>query len=467
MKHTFYHAVLIPLLLAATPIFQHQSAVFNPFLDFRAYKTQPTKFEIAKKKGFEGRVMWMDATANLENLNSREKVIRILDKCTTANLNTIVVDVKPLCGQVLYRSKIAPRFTEWKGKPYPADYDLLQVMLEEGHNRGLKIHAGLNIFGEGHKVFKVGPVYDNLSSWQSIVYTTQGLIPITQNAAGIAGMVIPSHPKVQEYELSIIQEILQHYPIDGLTLDRVRYNGLNADFSDISRKQFEKYLGKKLINWPQDIYTLNADSTRTPGKYYREWIVWRAKVIQDFFKQVRRLIKQTNPQVKLGTYAGSWYPSYYEVGANWANPVYLPNPSWAKEWYTSPYRKTGYARILDYFCPGCYFKEITIAELKTKLGTLPTGRTEPGMNQDWEPWNSVEGACELAEKVTADANYVYGTVYVLDYKGNPELFKRALRMCQEKTNGAGIFDLVYIEEYDWWHILNECFPKPAIAPHDD
>jgi uncharacterized lipoprotein YddW (UPF0748 family) len=466
MKNLFYSALIVPMLLTATPIFQRQPMVFNPFFDFHSSKTQPTKFDSAKKKGLEGRVMWMDASANLAALSSREKVCRILDKCTTANLNTIVVDVKPLSGQVLYRSKIAPRFTEWKGKPYSADYDLLQVMLEEGHKRGLKIHAGLNVFGEGHKMFKVGPVYENRSEWQSIVYTSKGLVPITQDAAGIAGMVIPSHPEVQRYELAVIKEILQNYPVDGLTLDRVRYNGLNADFSDISRTQFEKYLGKKIKYWPQDIYTLNSDSTRTPGKYYQQWLVWRAKIIQDFFKQVRHLVKQTNPKFKLGTYAGSWYPSYYEVGANWSNPVYIPNPNWAKDWYSPQYRKTGYARYLDYFCPGCYFKEITIDELRTKLGQSPTGRTEPGMNQNWEPWNSVEGACEMVEKVVNNANYVYSTVYVLDYKGNPDLFKRAVQMCQEKTNGAGIFDLVYIEEYNWWNILQECFPKPALAPHD-
>jgi uncharacterized lipoprotein YddW (UPF0748 family) len=466
MKNYLSLAIVVPILLSAAPSFNRQPIVFNPFLDYHISNPTQNKLAIAKKHGYEGRVIWMDATANLDNLNSREKVIRILDKCTTANLNTIVVDVKPLSGQVLYRSKIAPRFTEWKGKPYPADYDLLQVMLEEGHKRGLKIHAGLNVFGEGHKLFKVGPVYENRSDWQSIVYTTKGLVPITQDAAGIAGMVIPSHPEVQQYELAVIKEILQHYPVDGLILDRVRYNGLNADFSDISRTQFERYLGKKLDQWPQDIYTLNADSTRTPGKYYREWLVWRADVIRNFFKQVRQLVNQMNPKVKLGTYAGSWYPSYYEVGANWANPVYIPNPSWAKDWYTQKYRKTGYARFLDYFCSGCYFKEITIDELRTKLGKPPVGRTEPGMNQDWEPWNSVEGACEMVEKVVDNANYVYGTIYVLDYKGNPELFKRAVQMCQEKTNGAGIFDLVYIEEYDWWSILQECFPKSAPAPHD-
>ena len=463
----FLVCLIIQLFLFSLVAASMKPMSMNPFFEYHPSRKQPSKFNTAKQRGEEGRVMWFDATANLETLKTRDGVARILDKCTTAKINTIVVDVKPLSGHVLYKSVIAPRFKEWKGKPYPTDYDLLQVMIEEGHKRGLKINAGLNVFGEGHKLFKVGPVYETHPEWQSVVYTPNGLMPITQDSTGVAGMVNPTHPEVQKYELAVMEEILRNYNIDGLTLDRVRYNGINADFSDLSRAQFEKYLRKKIAHWPEDIYTLNSDSTRTLGKYYREWISWRAKNIYDFFKKVRHLIKRTNPKVKLGTYAGSWYPSYFEVGANWANPVYIPNQNWAKEWYLPRYRKTGYARLLDYFCPGCYFKEITKEELLAKQGKSALGgRTEAAMSQGWEPWNCVEGACELVEKVVDDANYVYGTIYVLDYKGNPDLFKRAVQMCQQKTNGIGIFDLVYIEEYNWWNILAECLPKPTQAPHE-
>ena len=29
-----------------------------------------------------------------------------------------------------------------------------------------------------------------------------------------------------------------------------------------------------------------------------------------------------------------------------------------------------------------------------------------------------------------------------------------------------LFDLVYIEEYNWWNILSEVFAAPRRAPHD-
>src|SRR5687767_15726536 len=81
----------------------------------------------ARQGALEGRVMWLDGTANLDRLNSREGVAKVFDRLVKANINTVVVDVKPLSGHVLYDSKIAPRLKEWKGVRLPDGYDLLKV----------------------------------------------------------------------------------------------------------------------------------------------------------------------------------------------------------------------------------------------------------------------------------------------------------------------------------------------------
>src|SRR3954447_8490493 len=151
---------ILPLLLlalsAVSPV--HAQAV-NP---------QGVAAALARQAGLEGRVLWIDATANLERLSNRPAVAAVLDRCRAARINTVIVEVKPLSGHVLYRSRIAPRLTEWRGKPYP-DFDLLQAMVEEGHRRGLKIHAALDIFSEGHKMFRLGPGYQR-PQWQATVY---------------------------------------------------------------------------------------------------------------------------------------------------------------------------------------------------------------------------------------------------------------------------------------------------------
>src|SRR5688572_23098930 len=92
---------------------------------------------VVRRAGLEGRVMWLDGTANLQRLSTREGVSAVMDRCKRANINTVVVDVKPLSGHVLFNSKVAPRLQEWRGFQYPAGHDLLRVALEEGRKRGL------------------------------------------------------------------------------------------------------------------------------------------------------------------------------------------------------------------------------------------------------------------------------------------------------------------------------------------
>src|SRR5206468_295587 len=96
----------------------------------------------------------------------------IMEKCRKARINTVIVDVKPLSGQVLYRSGLAPRLKEWKGAAYPADFDLLKTVIDEGHARGIKVHAAINVFAEGHKGARAGPAYSR-APWQTVIYDVQ------------------------------------------------------------------------------------------------------------------------------------------------------------------------------------------------------------------------------------------------------------------------------------------------------
>ena len=50
-----------------------------------------------------------------------------------------------------------------------------------------------------------------------------------------------------------LEEVLKNYDIDGIVLDRCRYDNLYADFSHVTRNAFEEYLekeGKVLENFP-------------------------------------------------------------------------------------------------------------------------------------------------------------------------------------------------------------------------
>ena len=122
----------------------------------------------------EGRVMWVDGSANIARITTREGVRDLVQRCKKANFNTIVVDVKPVVGQVLYDSQIAARLVQWQGKTYPR-FDVLAAFVEEGKSVGIEIAASLNVFAEGHKYFNTGLAYEK-RDWQSIAYTADHAI---------------------------------------------------------------------------------------------------------------------------------------------------------------------------------------------------------------------------------------------------------------------------------------------------
>ncbi|HEU4751582.1 MAG TPA: alpha amylase family protein [Armatimonadota bacterium] len=130
---------------------------------------------LVRQAGLEGRVLWMDGTANLERLSTRAGVAAVMERCARAHINTVVVDVKPLSGHVLYNSKVAPRLQEWKGFRYPAGYDLLRTAIDEGRKRGLKVYANINVFSDGHKLVRSGPVYEKPEE-QSVIYDVERVI---------------------------------------------------------------------------------------------------------------------------------------------------------------------------------------------------------------------------------------------------------------------------------------------------
>jgi uncharacterized lipoprotein YddW (UPF0748 family) len=121
--------------------------------------------------GLQNRVLWVDGTANLGRTTTRTGVAEIVAMARRANVNVIVVDVKPISGQVLYASSIADRMRSWRDRMYP-EFDVLKAFVEEAHGAGIEVAASLNVLAEGHKVFGVGQAYRK-RDWQSLVFTVQ------------------------------------------------------------------------------------------------------------------------------------------------------------------------------------------------------------------------------------------------------------------------------------------------------
>ena len=163
-----------------------------------------------------------------------------------------------------------------------------------------------------------------------------------------------------------------------------------------------------------------------------------------------------NPDILIGDYTGAWYPTYYQLGVNWASTQYDPSeryPDWASE----NYYKTGYADLLDIYMTGLYYTLVTKDEVDAAQGRVIGERGESGMDpNDLTYCYSVEGGAELAQAITCGVVPVAGSLYVDQYKQDAEQFAKAVRQVMKSCEGGlMIFDLVHIVNRDWWDLLEE------------
>lgn len=629
-------------------------------------------------------MLWVDSEQGVFDVSSRDRVVNLLDHCKTAGINSVAVDVKNYAGLGFFKSSIVPHITVWDGKPYPADYDLLETMIEECRIRNIKVYAAINVFSEGLKKERIGPVFDHID-WESVVYdkiayvknpcnerqqilyfnnrtisdylsifdkrygkilaakdspynivdgnTTssqsiwvssaadshhfvelrfpkpmnfqsirlffvKGFIPaeytlsilfngketkridvqdnilltpehvitepliidklrvdftncgfdsiirlrevqvlsrpqgqpvnlsddvvvsadsymnrgngvmvIVKNGRiadivhedsisssswieipseayvliadgtsrawamklktsetldlfsetslvreseydkGMLVYVNPIHREVQQRTLAIIHELINKYNITGIVLDRVRYDNLNVDFSNTSRRAFEKWLGEALKRFPEDIYQLPdplVGGNIIPGRFYKQWIEWRAHNIKNFISSIRETVSRSSKNVLLVDYVGGWYPDYWQVGVNWASPEYDPSNEY--EWATLSYKTSGYAHLLDFLSPGLYYSHIAIND---------------ALADNLEEFYSIEGGIDMVKRITrGDTGIITGLYYPNLYE--KQRFRAAVQMSLERTQGVMIFSHHSFAKDNSWHIL-----QYAIAGNED
>ena len=404
------------------------------------------------------KLMWIDATANIERFNNKDTIDYYLEKVKELGFTDIVVDVRPISGHLLYESDYAPLLTEWNGKEINYTFDYLGYYIEKAHKLGMKVQASLNTFVAGHNYMDEGPIYEGgKADWATIVYPPNEevkLIPITEEKQKYSAMVNPINEEFQEYILNIFREVVTKYPeLDGVILDRVRYDGFTADFSELSRRKFEEYLGKELDLFPDDIYRWKKDEQGNfypeRGQYFLQWIEWRASVIHNFMAKARGVIKEANPEISFGTYTGAWYPSYFEVGVNFASKNYDPSADY--DWASPTYKEQGYAELLDLFTVGNYYTTITIDEYREKN---PEVKNETDMWGQKSIWYCVEGSNQNL-KTILDGNQFYGGILADQFYDNPEGLTESIKMNLATSDGLMIFDIVHIITKDMWDYVEK------------
>lgn len=184
---------IVPSITLAPPLTVTPPAAPTPYVPLKGIPAVPLDEanngigiaqQTARAKGAQARIIWIDATANLNRTNTAQKITDMVAQIKRAGFNTIVMDVKPIVGYTLYPSKYAPKLTTWlNGRTMPADFDPLAVMVQQAHANGLQIVTSMNVFSEGHRDVKYGPGYTH-PEWQTTLYEPN--LSVMSSAPGAA-----------------------------------------------------------------------------------------------------------------------------------------------------------------------------------------------------------------------------------------------------------------------------------------
>lgn len=320
--------------------------------------------------------LWVEQGPNARRFQSSEDVQNMLLEAKDAGVTAVVLDVKGVEGFASYqkndltnRPYVSEMTAEGRSGSNP-DLDLLEEFIKHGHELGLEVHASFNVFAEGSIAHNEFAVLNDHPEWEEEVYRSEDngeILPLRESTYGKKGALVtfvnPSNPEVRDYQLKTFEEVMKNYDVDGVLLDRGRYDNYFADFSDLTRAQFEEYLkekGKTLSNWPEDIFYYEG-SNRVDGPLINEWYTFRSGVINSYVEETRELVDHYNSSedrdIQLSAYVGSWYESYYLNGVNWSSPTFsydtrLQFPQ--ESLYDEEYRQTAYTDKLDFLMIGTY-----------------------------------------------------------------------------------------------------------------
>lgn len=400
------------------------------------------------------RYIWVDAAANFPYYaNDLAYIAEDCERIAKMGFTDLIVDVRPTSGDVLFTSSVAPacqKVAAWVNGKYrwverTATFDYLARFIEAGHAAGLRVNAAINTMVGGYhsSIGNAGMLYDHpeRKGWCSVDNLQGGLTNAMDDSETGPRFLDPANPDVQEFLLTLLGELAAYEGLDGIVLDRCRYddNNMDAGYTDAAKEAFTTFLGSAPSAWPVMPQGQTFISSN-PSTLQRNWLTFRCKVIHDFVEKAVAKVHSVNADVRFGVYVGAWFSEYYRSGVNWTSSQYnLKKEESNYKWVPSNYQKTGFADLLDFIFLGAYAGKDSIH-----------GSTEWTM----EGFAKL-GAKRLAGAVPYAAGPDIGNGTGFESGHQEALIPDIVDTMLKNSDGLFIFDLCHIRMFEYWKAFED------------
>ena len=237
----------------------------------------------------EIRAIWFDR-GTIVKAKSEEDLAKIFDQLAAAGFNTVFFETVN-ASYPIYPSRVAP-----EQNPLVRGWDPLASAVKLAHARGMELHAWVWIFAAANQRHNAilnlpddytSPVLTAHPDW--VMFDRQGNIfdSYTKKA-----FLDPANPEVRSYLISLLEEIVSRYQVDGIQLDYIRYPFQNPrvdriyGYSQIARQEFQKLTGVD----PIAISPNNRE-------LWQKWTDFRIQQIDSFVATVSAHLRQEKPDL--------------------------------------------------------------------------------------------------------------------------------------------------------------------------
>jgi len=216
----------------------------------------------------EVRAVWLTTNYGLDwprnrssQVTQKKELLSILDDLQENNFNTVMFQVRAR-GEMVYDSKIEPMSSLIITGGYgDKKFDPLAFVLDECHRRGLECHAWIVTYPLG------GDKHVRSLGARSV---TKKNPTITKKFKG-EWFLDPGNPRTDDYLLSIVNEIVTNYDVDGIHFDYIRYPDNRGQFPDDGMYRLHGK-GKSRADWRRDNITRFVTKAYDLVKKQKPWV---------------------------------------------------------------------------------------------------------------------------------------------------------------------------------------------------
>lgn len=231
-----------------------------------------------------------------------------------AGFNTLIVQVRGR-GDAFYSARWEPRAV---GIVDQAGFDPLALVLAEAHARNIAVHAWLNTAllanldpppADTTHMFHRRP--DLLAVPYSVARELYAVDPWSPQYRAriieaaklernqVEGVYLsPAAPETKEHIYSMWMDVLEHYDVEGLNFDYVRYPAPSHDYSRVSLDRFRRWLLPQLSDADRARFAaLESDPLVYADSFPARYGDFRRAQITELVERIYFGVKKRNPNV--------------------------------------------------------------------------------------------------------------------------------------------------------------------------